>query len=212
MPPKDQTKMQKYAELEPLIVAKAREIANQEIQKYAQKSKFNVTKVPLHYHNGVDSPQIPQSSIVPQLRAVGNITMATTGTRYSLGLTFSPTAVEFSGFALHRTGGTIDIRVHVMGNAQLGPSYHFQPDTSTSVKAGGPIGPVIQSCSSFLIDSSVSPPVVRALTTEFHLISVEYPGVVARATIPDKWGTKNQLFVDVTLASGWEIVGNFTIT
>lgn len=211
MPPKEQTKMEKYAELEPLIVAKARQIADEEIQKYAQKEKFNVAKVPLHYHNGVDSPKLSQANIESKLRAVGNITMATTGTRYSLGLTFNPTAVEFSGFALHRSGG-IDIRVHVVGNAQLGPSYHFQPDTSTSVKTGGPIQPVIQSCSSFLIDSSVSPPVVRALTTEFHLVSVEYPGVVARATIPDKWGVAGQLFVDVTLAAGWEIVGNFTIT
>jgi len=116
----------------------------------------------------------------------------------------------------------IGIRCHIVGNAQLGPTYYFQPQSSTSVKTGGPLQNVIQSSSALIIDSSVSVPVVRVIVSEGHLVSVEYPSgtVVARATIPtdtnipqtSKGYGPGVVYVDVDLAAGWQIIGNFVVT
>lgn len=218
---KEKTPLEKYQEIQAMVQKDARDQATKVYKELGTRT--GVARVPLHIHNGVDTPRIPQDSVIPNLRASGSITMATDDTRYRLGITFAPRAVSFNGIAIHRTGGTIDIRVHINGDAQLGPSYYFQPQSGTSVITGGPIYNVIQSSNALLIDSSVNPPVVRAIVSEGHLVSVEYGGVVARATIPnlstgvgdgltDKGYGEGYVFVDVTLADDWEIIGNFVVT
>ena len=219
--PQDKTPLQIYEEIQAMVRKDAHDEATKVYKELGTRT--GVARVPLHIHNGVDTPMIPQSSVIPNLRATGSITMATDGTRYRLGLTFTPRAVSFNGIAIHRTGGTIDIRAHVNGDSQLGPSYYFQPQSGTSVITGGPLYNVIQSSNALLIDSSTSPVTVRAIVSEGHLVSVEYGGVVARATIPNlstgvgdgltgKGYGEGYVFVDVTLAADWEIIGNFVVT
>lgn len=104
------------------------------------------------------------------------------------------------------------IRAQLIGNAQLGPSYYFQPQTSTSVQIGGQVQNVIQSSNMFLIDSSTSPVTVRDVVDEGHLIDVEYStfGIVARATITDF--DSDSISIQTSLAQGWTIVGNYVVT
>jgi hypothetical protein len=122
-------------------------------------------------------------------------------------------------------GTTITVRANCIGNAQIGETFYFQPDTSTSVKVGGTKQKIIQSSSMFLVDSNTEPatgvPIVRAITDEGHLVDVEYGGIKARITIlcSEKTGytnlalTKNNsLLLEVTVADGWVIVGNVIIT
>ena len=83
------------------------------------------------------------------------------------------------------TAASFGVRAQLIGNAQLGQSYYFQPQTNRSVTQGGQIQNVIQSSNMFLIDSSTSPVTVRDLVDEGHLIDAEYPtGTIrARATV-----------------------------
>lgn len=287
---KDKTKLQQYAELQPLIKKDMETVAKQVFEQYAQKYKFNLAQVPLHVHNGVDSPNIPQASITPGLRANGTITMATDGQTYRLGLTFKPTEVQFLGTAINEVAGRVDAvsidtagsgytvgdiltlddgqgctvevdtvnggggvtaitkltngvgyeagevgctggtgsgarfditisaititkRAHIIGNAQLGPTYQFQPESASSVTTGGPKQQFIQGGSSMTIDSSVNPPTVAVFTSEDYIIYAVQPGtgaVVARARVTG-YDAKS-VFIEAELASGWSIVGNFVVT
>lgn len=179
-----------------------------------------------HIHNGLDSPKIPQSSIIPVPRGSGSVKLATDGTEYTINLTGNPTQVLFYGNAVHRTLGAVDIRANLVGSAQLGPSYYFQPKNTSSVSPSNEIGNVIQSGQMFLLDLPGS--ICLTVATEGHLASVFYPDgatLVARMTIPNPWTVASAAFqrstkgygegyvlIDVFLATGWEINGNFVIT
>src|SRR6266481_940853 len=182
-----------------------------QLKKGSGQNRFRLVDIPRHTHDGIDSIQVSQADIIPNIRASGSITFATS-TEYRLGITFNPTSVWFYGNAVHRTAGTIDIRAHVVGNAQLGPTYNFQAQTTTSVQIGGDVQNSIQSSTMFLIDSSTSPVTVRAITDELHLVEVEYPGtsIAARATVVNY--SAEAVIIDVSLAAGWTIVGNYLVT
>lgn len=111
----------------------------------------------------------------------------------------------------------INARAHIVGQALLGPSYNFQPGTSTSVIAGITQN-ITQGSSMFLIDSSTSPVTVRAIADEEHIVEAEYSsdpfalagGVVARATITGF--SINYVLVHTALAAGWEIDGTYVVS
>ncbi len=126
----------------------------------------------------------------------------------------------------------INTRASIQGMALLGPSFNFQPQTTTSVTIG-PIQPVSQGSSYFLVDSytadtvhgGVTPPMtVRTATSETHLVSVAYStdvfklagNVVARATV-SKYAN-NSIVVSTsfngigTLAVGWEINATYVVS
>ena len=50
----DKSKMEKYAEIQAMVQKEARDIAEQVYKENA--NRYGVAKVPLHYHNGIDSP------------------------------------------------------------------------------------------------------------------------------------------------------------
>lgn len=193
---------------------------------WANQAQFGVAPIPFHTHDGIASPKIPAANVVPSLRASGNITMSTTGTRYKLGLPFNPSMLQFYGNVVHYSApGNPDIRASVYGTACFGPSYYFQPESATSVTVGGPIQNVIQSSSMLLTSESALTNFV-ALSSEGHLIRVQNAlgTLVASATIPnlstqeawsdltDKGYGPGYVFVDVTLDTDWEINGNFVVT
>ena len=227
----NKTKLEAYQDLQPLI---QKEIETQFPKLYAQyAAKYGVADIPLHYHNGFDAPQISQENVVSKLRASGSISLATNGREYTLNLTGTPTHIQFYGNAIHRSGGTIDVRAQCVGSADLGPSYFFQPENTTTVSPSDIIGNVIQSGSYILVETTT--PQVNASATEGHLLQVIYTGgigtkltgnIVAQITIPNAWtkglngafdySTKGYgigyIYMDVDLATGWEINGNFVVT
>jgi hypothetical protein len=177
----------------------------------SQSSPYSVGKVPHHIHNGIDAPKVNQDNITPGVRASANITFAQS-TQYKLGITFNPTSVWFYGEAVHVNGmGTVDIHAHCVGSAQLGASFYFSADTSTSVKAPGQIQNLTQSTSSLVID--VATPIILTTSEEDFVIRVYYPDLsttVAQAQITS-FDTK-EILVTVNLASGWKIVGNYVVS
>jgi len=182
-----------------------------------KSSQYGVTHIPLHLHSGYDGSQrIPQSNIIPAIRASGSITMATASTTYTFGTPQNnvPTSVFFYGVINHKTGTTTDIHSFVTGTAQLGQSYYFQPQSGTSVVTGGPMQQFTQSCSALIIDSTTpTSPVVNGFVGETHLIDMAYPAgtTVARATVTGFSANKVTIFTD-TLATGWTITGNFVVS
>lgn len=225
------TPIEKYAEIQAMVQKEARDIA---LKVYREEgTRYGVGKVPLHYHNNIDSPNIPESSINPSLKASGSLALETDGQQYKLNLTFKPKQILFYGNAVHRTLGSIDVRAQAIGSAELVPSYFFQPENTTTVSPSNIIGNVIQSGSYLLVEDTT--PRVNTSATEGHLVQVIYTGsigtkltdnIVAQITIPNAWtqglgasfdySTKGYgqgyVLFDVDLAPGWEINGNFVVT
>jgi hypothetical protein len=176
------------------------------------------TDLSKHTHDGSNTKRISLIDILPQVRALGSITMATNGQTYKLGLITEPTAITFYGAAIHYSGGawesgSVDYRSHIVGSAQLGKGFNFQPGTANSVITDGLLQDFIQCSSSMTMPSAGG--AVLTTVSEYHLVSVNYPtnaaaNIVARATVI-KFGS-DSVEVRVTLASGWGIVGNFIVT
>jgi hypothetical protein len=169
-----------------------------------------------HGHDGRGTPRVSQSDILPQIRAVGSIEMSTSGRTYKLGLINAPTNILFYGAAIHYASGaygvgaTIDIRSHIVGSAQLGKGFNFQPQSSDSVVTGDILQDIIQSSSAITIGASTVTTV-----SEFHIATLGYPNnsifnIAARATVV-KFGDTS-VDVKVTLQPGWGIVGNFVVS
>lgn len=182
-----------------------------------QKAQYTVAHSSLHLHTGYDgSLRIPQANIIPTIRASGSITLATASTTYTLGTPQNnvPTSLFFYGVINHVTAGTTDIHSFVTGTAQMGQSFYFQPQSGTSVIAGGTMQTVTQSCSALIIDSTTpTSPVVNGFVGETHFIDMAYPAgtTVARATVTAFNKNQVSIFTD-TLTSGWTIVGNFIVS
>lgn len=170
-----------------------------------------------HAHEGALTTQIVQGNVVPSIRAMGSIEMATNGRTYSIGVIDNPTSIWFYGFAVHSSVAGVapfNIRSHVVGNGQLGKSFYFQPQSSSSVIEGGIPQNIIQSCSSMTIADG-NPPVIRTTVGQFDLVSVGYPdnsieNIVARAEIT--LFAVDHIEIFVTLQAGWAIEGNFLVT
>jgi len=143
---------------------------------------------------------------VPLYRTSGNVTMSTNGAIYRFPNPYGAKQVTFFGIA-YKNDGTV--RVDVFGIAQLVPSRYFTPQTTTSVGLTGPRQKLIQSGKWFLVTTGAAPQ-YRARSIETTLVNIDWPTVndiVARAEIID-YGP-DYFEVEVTLASGWEINGNF---
>lgn len=116
--------------------------------------------------------------------------------------------IDYSSFV---ATGSITTRGFGIGNAQLGPSYYFQPGDASSVKIGGPLQDFIQSSSSVTIAAGGFVTTV----SEGTLFRVGYPNnslANLKATAQIASFDKTSIKIDVTLASGWSIIGNYVVT
>lgn len=161
-----------------------------------------------HQHNGVDNLKINQANILPGPRFNGTINMAQS-TTYTLPLNGNPTSVTFYGGALTTSGS--GKHAMVVGNAQLGGGFQFQPGTSTTVTLNNIKTNIIQGSASILIDdSNVNNTVIR--NSESHIIYVEDISntLVAVATITSY--SSDFILVETALETGWSISGLWIIT
>ena len=172
----------------------------------------NATVGATYTNNGQTFTVLSTIAGTTTLTTVGTGNPAASGTLTKTSGTGDAT-ITFSAFAHN-----IEVRVNCTGSAQIGRSFYFQPQSSTSVQTGGTIQNVIQSASMFLVDSSTNPLTVRTISGEGHIVEVEYSvdygatvsTIVARSTISGV--NPSYVTVDVLLATGWEINGNYVIT
>lgn len=202
---------------------KIRNIVKQEIARQNNMSQYVLGSSQRHTHNGLDSLQVRQDSIVPSVSVSGSIRMRSEAiyTLYINGL-LTPRNIFCTGNA-QVIGGAAE-RYMFVGTAQLGPSFFLQPKTSRSVVVGGPQYPFtdpnnpeygsnipMQSCSYWGSETATSGR--HTLVGNFHIIDIQYPEGTshARATVIDF--NKNAITIAVeTLDDGWEINANFVIT
>lgn len=198
----------------------------------SKKTRYDNFKTPRHEHNGKDSPRIHQWDVIPGNSAVGSIDLEN-NQRYTLGLTFNPTQMIFTGVAVGPSGE----RVQVFSVARFGTGYYFQPESTSSVTQGGTEVNVVQGGSWLWTDNGTT--TFRSRAIEGHLVNIDDVGgtIVARATIPNlstqaslayssgtapvtgNYGDRSTkgygngfVYVDVTLAGGWYISATFIVS
>lgn len=168
---------------------------NKKIEKGVRKIRRGAT----------DTSKVKRIKNTPLYRTSGNVTMATS-TTYRFPNPYGAKQVTFFGIAYKNDGS---IRVDVYGQAQLVPSFYFTPQDSTSVGLAGSKQKIIQAGKWFLVTTGSSPQ-YRARSIETTLVNIDWPNsgtIVARAEIVDY--QPDYFEVEVELAAGWEINGNF---
>lgn len=200
-----------------------RALVRQEIRNSVSTGRFSQNAIQRHIHNGIDSPQLTADNIIPGVSVAGTISMQQEAV-YTLNLNglFTPTSIVVSGVVVDDPD-TPTIRAFFYGNAQLGPSFYFQPLTNTSVQTGTlqfPRGtpefpnenvPVQHSVYTSTKSDAVAGGIFHALADEGHIVDVEYSGIHARATVTNFSRTAVEITVS-DLDSGWAIIGNWVIT
>lgn len=195
-----------------------RQEAEKVFDEKMKKGNFTNFKTPRHVHNGQDAPKVNQYDIVPGDATAGKIEFATSGRRYSIKLTFNPTQILFNGVATNDTDYAM-----IVGCARLTKSgYYLQPDSPDSVRPGIPFS-VVQNSTCMWGGTLASAP-----ASEGHIARAQRAGTIyASLTIPgggfsennfsdstqyDKPYENGVLYLDFYCASGWYIIGNFTIS
>lgn len=116
--------------------------------------------------------------------------------------------IDYSSYS---APGTPTIRSYGTGEALLGPSYYMQPESTNTVKTGGPLQSVVQLGSSTTTGASGT----RLIVTETNLWRVSYPTNAVsdyKVTLQIPRFTPNGIYIDCTLADGWSVYGNYIVT
>jgi hypothetical protein len=198
---------------------KIRQIVQEELKRNNNAARFGVNNIPFHTHDGINSPQIKEENVIPSVSVSGRITFAQI-TDYTLNLnaSFTPTHIMLYGIAYNPAGSVI--RAHVIGTANLGPSFYFQPGTTESTITGDIQYPFVDpnlgvtvplQSSSFFLGTNGST-TFRGQPGEGHILDVQYAGTVyARMTVTEF--NKNRVVFRVSyLETDWEIYTNIVIT
>lgn len=180
-----------------------------------------------HIHNGVDSPKISQSNVIPITNVNGAFQMAQNAT-YTFNLPGNqiPQAITFYGGAIDTTDSP---KMHAIGSgsAQFNNNQQFQPGTSTSVNTGSVSVDIIQGGSylvitdglpitapgtyaSFAASYSPASSILRLSGSHIVYVTDASNNVYARATILSYSATSIQ--VKVELAANWSIYGYWLVT
>jgi hypothetical protein len=184
-----------------MVISKVKN--NMSIEKENKKIDIGVRKI---RRGATTTNKVKRIKNTPLYRTSGNLRMATSGVKYRFPNPFGAKQVTFFGIASRNDGV---VRVDVFGMAQLAPSYYFTPQDGVSVGLAGPKQKVIQAGKWFLVTTGAAPQ-YRARSIETTLVNIDWPtsnDIVARAEIVD-FGP-DYFEVEVILASGWEINGNF---
>jgi len=158
------------------------------------RSQYSVDSTNYHKHTGNDSVRINADNIVPSVSVSGRIEFAqSTQYRINLNSSFTPKNILAYGNVFDNASSPT-VRAITIGSANLTPSFYLQPDTDTSVVTGNVQYPFpteidgniynVPLQSSTYLATGTGAPNFRALSSEGHIVSVEYGGTIhARATV-----------------------------
>ena len=198
-----------------------RKIVQEEMKKANRKNRFGYQEIPLHSHNGSDSPVIRQVDVKKNPGVLGSVTFAQRGEIYTFELDMpqTPARIDCNGIVYDTSR-----RILTTGFAHLGEGYYLQPSSSTSVTVGdirypapteqpdGSTQRVPLQGSSWLRASRASLSEVSAAVSENHIVSVTIGATIfARVTVID-FSKDKVVFSVPFLESGYEVIANFLIT
>lgn len=198
-----------------------RKIVQEELKKSDKQRRFGMRNIPLHTHNGTDSPQVPVNNLLRNPGVLGSVTFAQQGEEYTFNIDMpqTPNRIDCNGIVYDTNR-----RILTNGVAYLGEGYYLQPSSSTSVSVGdikypapteqpdGSTKNVPIQGSSWLWTNRADADNYSAGVSENHIVSVTISGTIyARVTVVDF--SKDKIVFSVPyLESGYEVIANFLIS
>jgi hypothetical protein len=191
-----------------LLEQKMKEIAEQVYAEKGVKSKYTVTQVPFHTHNGTDSARINQKDIIKNITNFGNF-VATEGTSIvQINNVPNSSRITLSAIAFATSKQAV-----VNGYAAFGRCYDFNFGTTiTPTDTSTPGTPFIQMCSFSYITITGSG---ATLAVGSNVGTVPYIGYVNDGSEKVKMEVidfnNGVVFLQATVATGWTFGGNIII-
>jgi len=176
-----------------------RKIVDDELKK---NYFYGSPKVPPHTHDGVDSSQINQRSLLSGIPLYGNIVF-TESEVFTIQALQGVTEISFLGFAANNAGGgAATQRAVISGSAFLGKGSRMVSFAPRSAQ----IGPIVQT-SNFMFTNETGPAFRVGLSTEYLAYTTD--GSSDLVTVEITSFTKTSVTFTVTLASGWQVQGGY---
>jgi len=168
------------------------------------------------YHREFGVAEVSGYDVDTINRTLGSIIMSTDGQEYEIGINSNPKEVFFNGVVTNGQTGTSGVRIMVVGYAQLGKALQLQPVTGSTnrVVVGGQTLDIIQCSTNFAVPGANSITPVPNVS-EQHIVSAYYPSPISDANLVARASVSRYergiVFVQVSLATGWSIVGNWIL-
>lgn len=207
------TKLQQFSELQPLIRKEIETVSTEIYKKLA--TQYGVNATPIHYHNGVDLPRISMSDIVRSNKNISGFTADASDTVTVTGINVQNIdRLVLHGFAANNADGSpATKRAIVNGEAQFGRCFNFSGGgTGTVVATTVPSGqPIVQISNAMFTDTaSINNTRVSADGTKLVYVTDSTGAIVVSVEITSY--TNNSLTFEIVLGSNWKLQSNLIIT
>lgn len=193
-----------------------RSIIQDELQKYATRNQYGVSKIPYHTHNGTDASKIEEKNIIQNKKTSSFLqtTLVTGGTEVDTIVNVpNLSSISFLGFAANNAGGgAATKRAIINGLAEIGRCSLYA-DSTTGFIPATPIS-ILQTSNSMYVDSTDLTK-NRVTATNGDLTDSVYTGLFCY-TIDDTGTelvrtvvtyTNSIVTFTTTIASGWKLQG-----
>lgn len=205
----EKTKLQQYQDMQGMVRKEVETMFPQLYKQYA--TQYGVNKSPVHYHNGIDLPQIPESSVTPNIR-YNTFIICDTSETFTFRAISNLRRVSFHGFAANNADGSPATRRAVItGEAFVGKCFRFAGTGSVIVLDSNLVGiPIVQGSNSMYTDSTDLTQTRVGASNLFVAYAVNSTTEVATIKIDDYTGT--DLIITVTLDTNWKIQGSLMLS
>ena len=184
-----------------------KKLIQQGIQEASASTRFQLTPVSRHVHNGLDSPNVSavnliyNNKVLTGLTATGETTLITIDTGVA-----NPTTIYSFGFARSPVSGTATSKTNFQGQAQLGNCF-----TQTSINAPSTKSSIIQICSGTqFVDPGSGIYTPSVFVNDLYIATgVNLDPTKASIQVVSFSGTKITFNIIVDVA--WEIICNLII-
>ncbi len=201
-----------YMKMSEFVKKEARDEAIKVYEEMA--TKFGVASIPVHTHNGIDTPMIPEDNVFPTNKLAGLLQLSNpTGLPDSDSFTFKNvnniTRISFHGYAANNASAPATQRASITGEVIFGRCFYMNGvGPSISLDTNGPGIPFVQSSSSMFVDET-------DLTTNTVVTGpyLAYAGDPTDdlAILTLNTYTDNSLTFDILLGPQWTLVGTIII-
>lgn len=195
---------------EKLLNQKIKEIAEQVYAQKTLKSKYSVTQVPFHTHNGTDSVRISEKDIVHNIRN-GTRLVVDENETFSIRNIPNVSMIQLQGFGANNADGSpATERAIINGVAVFGRVYTFSGQGSTIDATSTVVGlPFFQSSNSLYTMQGMSPAfqVAVAPALAFATSAAE-----TKVQITINSYNNGEINITVELADNWKFQGDLIFT
>ena len=195
--------------------SKIKQTIKEEIQNYMDRKQFDISSIPFHTHNGLDTSRINENDLLPADNFTASIVMGTAGSEvFTISKVPNFSLLTFYGVATNGAfgGGPYNEKASIVGEARVGKLYDINTATGSDLYSDGVLNAnnYYQICTSNYTDITLlSKQLVTASKLGFVYVH-DGTNQVALASITSI--SNDSIEITVTVSSSWYIQGFFFLS